>query len=90
MKNPFTVFSLSKLINRAMDNVPMEKGVNFDDHEFFLSVKYRPEVVSRRWYVIGWTDSGGKRRMVSGQTLEIAMRRMAEDELQAEEQELAR
>ncbi len=52
-----------------------------------LTCCYRPDVASRFWYTIEWTDDNGEKHSASAQELDLCLWRAAEIELQARRKE---
>lgn len=46
-----------------------------------LSVRYRPDVVTRRWWILEWTGADGEQHFADGQELDLVLWRAAELEL---------
>lgn len=48
-----------------------------------LTCVYRPDVASRFWWTVEWTDEQGEKHEASAQELDLCLWRAAEKELQA-------
>lgn len=63
------------------------KDVAINQSPVTLTCCYRPDVASRFWYTIEWTDSHGEKHSASSQELDLCLWRAAEIELQARNRE---
>lgn len=80
---PFATISLLKFIRNALMNMPMDEKPY--DHQFILTVTNRPDVASRMWVEIQWTDANGKRTGAASQDFDLALWRAVETEMEAQE-----
>ena len=49
-----------------------------------ISVRYRPEVATRLWWIVEWTGADGEQHYADAQELDLALWRAAEMESRAE------
>lgn len=80
---PFATVSLLKFIRNALMNMPMDEKPY--DHPFILTVTNRPDVASRMWVEIQWTDATGKRTGAASQDFDLALWRAVETEMESAE-----
>jgi len=78
---PWARISLVAFMTEMIMNEAVE-GVS----EVTLSVQYRHEVASRRWWTISWVGEDGKRHEESAQELDLCMWRAVEREIQVREE----
>jgi hypothetical protein len=64
----------------------VEMSMNGPGNEVTLTVRHRPEVLSRRWWTITWVGEDKQRHEESAQELDLCMWRAVERELQIEEE----
>lgn len=63
----------------------VEMSMNGPGSEVTLTVRNRPEVLSRRWWTISWVGEDKQRHEESAQELDLCMWRAVEREIQAQE-----
>lgn len=80
---PWAVVSLTRFIEHAIwqlrgDDDPL-------DHEVVLRCRHRPDVASRKWYTLEWTDAEGNRAEVSSQRYDLLLWRACQREADAKQ-----